>query len=219
MLVQINLNSARTRKKLSYPLGRKESLAYVHLQSQLPTMMVSCSLAMVFLPAILADPHPRLPTMWTSVTKEDEVGVVYESENFVEDHQITADNPDAKWTNYTGIATQYCHCLPHTTQQFHSPCANALSRWLLPTPHLPRSGAGLPLSDQMWCCGLLHRSWQRRHRRVPNPKCPPGSARAGPLSRPADVHTLWWRLSDCRCIWMAIFNRKNDRLCNKRNGS
>ena len=73
-------------------------------------MVVSCSLAMM-LSAVLADPHPRLPTMWTSVTKEDEVGVVYESENFVEDHQITADNPDAKWTNYTGDVTQYCDCL------------------------------------------------------------------------------------------------------------
>jgi len=64
-----------------------------------------CSLAMV-LSAVLADPHPTLPTMWTSVTKEDEVGVVYESENFVEDHQITADNPDAKWTNYTDGSCQ-----------------------------------------------------------------------------------------------------------------
>ena len=60
------------------------------------------SLALVFLPAALADPHPTLPKMWRSVTKEDEVGVVFESENFVDSHQITEDNPDAKWTNYTG---------------------------------------------------------------------------------------------------------------------
>ena len=57
---------------------------------------------LMFLPAALADPHPTLPKMWRSLTKEDEVGVVLEAENFVDDHDITMDNPDAKWTNFTG---------------------------------------------------------------------------------------------------------------------
>ena len=67
------------------------------------TIMAVFAVALTFLPVALADPHPTLPTMWRATTKEDEVGVVFESENFVDDHEITENNPDAKWTNYTGI--------------------------------------------------------------------------------------------------------------------
>jgi len=46
--------------------------------------------------------HPVLPLMWTATVKEDEVGVVYESENQVHWHEeTTAANPSAKWTNFT----------------------------------------------------------------------------------------------------------------------
>jgi len=64
------------------------------------------ALALAVLPAALADPHPTLPKMWRAVTKEDEVGVVLEAENFVDDHNITDGNPDAKWTNYTDGSCQ-----------------------------------------------------------------------------------------------------------------
>ena len=76
------------------------------LLSALPsthTIMAVFAVALTFLPVALADPHPTLPTMWRATTKEDEVGVVFESENFADDHEITENNPDAKWTNYTGI--------------------------------------------------------------------------------------------------------------------
>jgi len=48
--------------------------------------------------------HPSLPTMWTATVKEDEVGVVHESEHFVA--KPTEDNPSAKWTNYTDGSCQ-----------------------------------------------------------------------------------------------------------------
>ena len=64
--------------------------------------MAIFAVALTFLPVALADPHPTLPKMWRATTKEDEVGVVFESENFVDDHEITENNPDAKWTNFTG---------------------------------------------------------------------------------------------------------------------
>ena len=35
-----------------------------------------------------SDQHPTLSQMWTAVVKEAEVGVVYESENFVSDHEV-----------------------------------------------------------------------------------------------------------------------------------
>lgn len=52
-----------------------------------------------------SDPHPSLPSMWTATTKEDEVGVVWESENFVF-RPDSYSNPDAKWTNYTDGSCQ-----------------------------------------------------------------------------------------------------------------
>lgn len=53
-----------------------------------------------------SDQHPTLSQMWTAVVKEAEVGVVYESENFVSDHEVTPENPCAKWTNYTDGSCQ-----------------------------------------------------------------------------------------------------------------
>eukprot|EP00949_MAST-11_sp_MAST-11-sp1_P001722 g1722.t1 len=54
--------------------------------------------------AAAAANHPILPTMWTSVVKEDEVGIVLESEHFVlhEKPGIAS----AKWTNYTDGSCQ-----------------------------------------------------------------------------------------------------------------
>lgn len=44
--------------------------------------------------------------MWKATVREAEVGVVYESENFVQNHEVTAANPCAKWTNYTDGSCQ-----------------------------------------------------------------------------------------------------------------
>jgi len=49
--------------------------------------------------------HPTLPTMWTATVKEDEVGIVRESETFVW-HVHSASNPSAKWTNFTDGSCQ-----------------------------------------------------------------------------------------------------------------
>merc|ERR1711968_390732 len=49
--------------------------------------------------------HPTLPTMWTATVKEDEVGIVRESETFVW-HEHSASNPSAKWTNFTDGSCQ-----------------------------------------------------------------------------------------------------------------
>jgi len=43
--------------------------------------------------------HPTLPTMWTAMVKEAQVGVVKESYLFVD--KPTDENPSAKWTNFT----------------------------------------------------------------------------------------------------------------------
>merc|ERR1712046_381652 len=48
--------------------------------------------------------HPTLPTMWTATVKEDEVGVVHESEHFIS--RPDEQNPSAKWTNYTDGSCQ-----------------------------------------------------------------------------------------------------------------
>jgi len=52
-----------------------------------------------------ADEHPTLPTMWTALVDEAGVGIVHESENFV-DHGASVENPSAKWTNYTDGSCQ-----------------------------------------------------------------------------------------------------------------
>lgn len=55
----------------------------------------------------VAQEHPTLSQMWMATVKENEVGVVYESENFVSDHvPPTFKNPSAKWTNYTDGSCQ-----------------------------------------------------------------------------------------------------------------
>lgn len=51
-----------------------------------------------------AGSHPTLPTMWTATVKEAEVGVVHESEHFVDKPDET--NVSAKWTNYTDGSCQ-----------------------------------------------------------------------------------------------------------------
>lgn len=66
--------------------------------------------------AATSDPHPTLPTMWTATVKEDEVGVVYESENFVPPHHRNSSNPDAKWTNYTDGS---CNRLIYATEDLN----------------------------------------------------------------------------------------------------
>jgi len=48
--------------------------------------------------------HPRLPTMWTALVNEDEVGIVHESEHFVA--KSDEKNVSAKWTNYTDGSCQ-----------------------------------------------------------------------------------------------------------------
>jgi len=48
--------------------------------------------------------HPSLPTMWTALAKEDEVGIVHESEHFVA--KSNEKNVSAKWTNYTDGSCQ-----------------------------------------------------------------------------------------------------------------
>lgn len=58
--------------------------------------------------------HPSLPTMWTATVKEDEVGIVHESEHFVD--KPTDDNPSAKWTNYTDGS---CQRLIHAGYQYN----------------------------------------------------------------------------------------------------
>lgn len=54
---------------------------------------------------VSGDAHPVLPSMWTATVKEEEIGVFYESENFVY-HPNDPSNPDAKWTNYTDGSCQ-----------------------------------------------------------------------------------------------------------------
>jgi len=52
-------------------------------------------------------PHPTLPTSWTATVKENEVGVVYESEHQSGWHALTSRfNPAAKWTNFTDGSCQ-----------------------------------------------------------------------------------------------------------------
>ncbi len=48
----------------------------------------------------MAQQHPTLPTMWTAFVREEQVGDVLESENFVFKGS-SADNPSAKWTSAT----------------------------------------------------------------------------------------------------------------------
>ena len=54
--------------------------------------------------AMALDSHPTLPTMWTAIVKEDEVGIVTEAYKMVD--KPTPDNPSAKWTNYTDGSCQ-----------------------------------------------------------------------------------------------------------------
>ena len=55
--------------------------------------------------AALAANHPTLPTAWTSQVKEDRIGNTIESENYVA-KGASAENPSAKWTNYTDGSCQ-----------------------------------------------------------------------------------------------------------------
>ena len=48
--------------------------------------------------------HPTLPTRWTAVVREDEVGWVEESYKMV--LKPTPENPSGKWTNYTDGSCQ-----------------------------------------------------------------------------------------------------------------
>jgi hypothetical protein len=59
---------------------------------------------MMTLAHAFGDSHPRLPTMWTATVKEDQVGVVHESEHFVQ--HPSEQNVSAKWTNYTDGSCQ-----------------------------------------------------------------------------------------------------------------
>lgn len=58
-------------------------------------------MAFVLLPLARAA-HPTLPTMWTALAQEAQVGIVQESETFVYGTKnMSPDNPSAKWTNFT----------------------------------------------------------------------------------------------------------------------
>jgi hypothetical protein len=54
--------------------------------------------------AASATTPPRLPTMWTAVVNEDQVGIVHESEHYVS--KPSEQNVSAKWTNYTDGSCQ-----------------------------------------------------------------------------------------------------------------
>ena len=65
-------------------------------------------LPLVLSAAMALDWHPTLPTMWTAIVNEAEVGVVTESYKMVQ--KPTLDNPSARWTNFTDGSYCRTHC-------------------------------------------------------------------------------------------------------------
>ena len=65
-------------------------------------------LPLVLSAAMALDSHPTLPTMWTAIVNEAEVGVVTESYKIVQ--KPTLDNPSARWTNFTDGSSCRTHC-------------------------------------------------------------------------------------------------------------
>ena len=53
---------------------------------------------------VALDSHPTLPTMWTALVNEDEVGLVEES--YIMILKPTPENPSGKWTNFTDGSCQ-----------------------------------------------------------------------------------------------------------------
>lgn len=61
------------------------------------SMLLAAAIGLAAVNAAMA--HPTLPTEWTSIVNEDEVGTVLESYRMV--YKPSPSNPSGKWTNFT----------------------------------------------------------------------------------------------------------------------